>query len=47
MGVLNGQFVQTPTTTAAAALLGIAPTLIFFLIFQRTLTRGIAVGAVK
>ena len=47
MGILNGQFVQTPTTTAAAALLGIAPTLIFFLIFQRTLTRGIAVGAVK
>ncbi|MDB5526155.1 MAG: carbohydrate transporter permease [Rhizobium sp.] len=47
MGVLNGQFVQTPTTTAAAALLGIAPTLLFFLIFQRTLTRGIAVGAVK
>jgi raffinose/stachyose/melibiose transport system permease protein len=47
MGVLNGQFVQTPTTTAAAALLGIAPTLIFFLIFQRTLTRGVAVGAVK
>lgn len=47
MGVLNGQFVQTPTTTAAAALLGIAPTVLFFLIFQRTLTRGIAVGAVK
>jgi raffinose/stachyose/melibiose transport system permease protein len=47
MGILNGQFVQTPTTTAAAALLGIAPTLVFFLIFQRTLTRGIAVGAVK
>jgi raffinose/stachyose/melibiose transport system permease protein len=47
MGVLNGQFIQTPTTMAAAALLGIAPTLIFFLIFQRTLTRGIAVGAVK
>jgi raffinose/stachyose/melibiose transport system permease protein len=47
MGVLNGQFVQTPTTQAAAALLGIAPTLIFFLIFQRTLTRGITVGAVK
>lgn len=47
MGVLNGQFIQTPTTMAAAALLGIAPTLIFFVIFQRTLTRGIAVGAVK
>ncbi|WDR02396.1 carbohydrate ABC transporter permease [Devosia algicola] len=47
MGVLNGQYVSTPTTTAAAALLGIAPTLIFFLIFQRTLTRGVVVGAIK
>ncbi len=47
MGVLNGQYVSDPTATAAAALLGIAPTLLFFLIFQRTLTRGIAVGAVK
>ena len=47
IAIPKGQFVQTPTTTAAAALLGIAPTLIFFLIFQRTLTRGIAVGAVK
>ncbi len=47
MGVLSGQYVSDPTTTAAAALLGILPTLIFFLIFQRTLTRGITVGAVK
>ena len=47
MGVLNGQYVSDPTTTAAAALLGIAPTLLFFLIFQRTLTKGIVAGAVK
>ena len=47
MGVLNGQYVSEPTTTAAAAMLGIAPTLIFFLIFQRTLTRGVVAGAVK
>ena len=31
----------------ASALLGIIPTIIFFLIFQRTLTRGITAGAVK
>jgi raffinose/stachyose/melibiose transport system permease protein len=47
MGVLNGQFVSSPTSTAAAALLGMAPTVIFFLIFQRTLTRGVTVGAIK
>jgi raffinose/stachyose/melibiose transport system permease protein len=47
LGVLNGQYVSDPTTTAAAALLGIAPTIVFFLIFQRTLTRGVVVGAIK
>ncbi len=47
MGVLFGQYTSDPTTTAAAALLGIAPTVLFFLIFQRTLTRGVVVGAVK
>ncbi|MEQ1768232.1 MAG: carbohydrate ABC transporter permease [Devosia sp.] len=47
MGVLSGQYVSDPTTTAAAALLGMSPTIIFFLIFQRTLTRGVVVGAVK
>lgn len=47
MGVLRGQYVSDPTTTAAASLLGILPTVIFFLIFQRTLTKGVVVGAVK
>jgi len=47
MGTLNNQYTSDPTTTAAASLLGLAPTVLFFLIFQRTLTRGIAVGAVK
>lgn len=46
-GALSGEFAVDKTTTAAAALLGITPTIIFFLIFQRTLTRGIVVGAVK
>ena len=47
MGALSGQYVSQPTITAAAALLGITPTVIFFLIFQRTLTKGVVVGAVK
>jgi raffinose/stachyose/melibiose transport system permease protein len=47
MGVLSGQFVSDETAKAAASLLGMAPTVIFFLIFQRTLTKGVVVGAVK
>ncbi|HVY21150.1 MAG TPA: carbohydrate ABC transporter permease [Bauldia sp.] len=47
LGVLFGQYTSDPTTTAAAALLDIAPTVIFFLIFQRTLTRGVVVGTIK
>lgn len=47
MGLTRGQNLSDPTLAAAASLLGIAPTVIFFLIFQRTLTRGVVVGAVK
>lgn len=47
MGVLSGANQSDPTGIAAASLLGVLPTIIFFLIFQRTLTRGVAVGAVK
>jgi raffinose/stachyose/melibiose transport system permease protein len=47
LGTLQGQHVMNPTTTSAAALLGILPAIVFFLIFQRTLTRGITVGAIK
>ena len=47
LGSLHGQYTSEPTTTAAAALLGIVPTVIFFLIFQRTLMRGVTVGAIK
>lgn len=35
------------TIQSAAAVLGILPTLVFFVIFQRTLTSGITMGAVK
>ncbi|SFR83198.1 raffinose/stachyose/melibiose transport system permease protein [Agromyces sp. CF514] len=44
---LQGDRLMDVTTTSASALLGVIPTLIFFLIFQRTLTRGITAGAVK
>jgi raffinose/stachyose/melibiose transport system permease protein len=47
LGTLQGQHIMNPLTTSAAALLGMFPTIIFFLIFQRTLTRGITVGAIK
>jgi len=47
MGLTRGQNLSDPTMQAAASLLGIAPTIIFFLIFQRTLTRGVVVGAIK
>ena len=47
ISVLQGDRLMDVTTTSASALLGIIPTLIFFLIFQRTLTRGITAGATK
>lgn len=47
LGVTSGQYTSDPTTQAAAALLGILPSVIFYLIFQRTLSRGITLGAVK
>ena len=47
VSVLQGERLMDVTTTSASALLGVIPTLVFFLIFQRTLTRGITAGAVK
>jgi raffinose/stachyose/melibiose transport system permease protein len=47
MGLTRGQNMSDPVLQASAAFLGIIPTVIFFLLFQRTLTRGIAAGAVK
>jgi raffinose/stachyose/melibiose transport system permease protein len=47
MGLTRGQNMSDPVLQASAAFLGIIPTVIFFMIFQRTLTRGIAAGAVK
>ncbi len=47
LAVLQGQRQVDITTTAASALLGIVPAVVFFLFFQRTLTRGVMSGAVK
>ncbi|WP_084101179.1 carbohydrate ABC transporter permease [Demequina sp. NBRC 110051] len=44
---LNGERQTDTTTLVAGTLISIIPTIIFFLIFQRTLTRGITAGAVK
>ena len=47
LGVTSGEYTSDPTTLAAAAFLGIIPSVIFYLIFQRTLSRGVTLGAVK
>ena len=47
LGVLQGDRMMDATTTSASALIGIVPAILFFLLFQRTLTRGIAAGAIK
>jgi raffinose/stachyose/melibiose transport system permease protein len=44
---LNGERQTDTTTLIGGTLISIIPTIIFFLIFQRTLTRGITAGAVK
>jgi raffinose/stachyose/melibiose transport system permease protein len=47
LGVLQGQRLMDATMTNASALLGLLPALAFFLLFQRTLTRGVTAGAIK
>lgn len=47
LGSLQGQYTSSPTSLAAASLMGILPAVAFFLLFQRTLTRGAVAGAVK
>jgi raffinose/stachyose/melibiose transport system permease protein len=47
LGVLQGDRLMDATTTSASALIGILPAMLFFVLFQRTLTRGIAAGAIK
>lgn len=47
LGVLQGERQMDATTTSASALMGIVPAILFFVIFQRTLTRGVMSGAIK
>ncbi|WP_033521635.1 carbohydrate ABC transporter permease [Bifidobacterium bohemicum] len=47
LATLQGQHTMDATTLAAASLLSIIPTIIFFVIFQRKLNQGIVAGAVK
>ena len=44
---LQGDRMMDAPTTNAGALVSLLPALIFFLLFQRTLTRGVTAGAVK
>ena len=44
---LQGDRMMDAPTTNAGALVSLLPALVFFLIFQRTLTRGVTAGAVK
>lgn len=45
--MFQGQYTGYATMQSACALLGILPCIIFFLIFQRTLTRGMVAGGLK
>lgn len=47
LATMKGQNTTNITQLNAGALLSLLPTLVFFLLFQRTLTRGVAAGAVK
>jgi raffinose/stachyose/melibiose transport system permease protein len=47
LGVLQGDRMMDATTTSASALLGILPAILFFVIFQRSLSRGVMSGAIK
>jgi raffinose/stachyose/melibiose transport system permease protein len=44
---LQGDRLMDAPTTNAGALISLLPTVLFFLLFQRTLTRGVTAGAVK
>ncbi|MFI1963123.1 carbohydrate ABC transporter permease [Streptomyces pathocidini] len=47
LSVMQGQYTSDPTALSAAALLGVIPMIVFFILFQRSLTRGVTAGAVK
>ncbi len=47
LAAMQGDRLMDVPTLNAGTLVSLIPTLVFFLIFQRTLTRGITVGSVK
>ena len=47
MALARGERSITITLQSSAALLGIIPCIIFFVLFQRSLTRGITAGSIK
>jgi raffinose/stachyose/melibiose transport system permease protein len=47
VSMAQGQHNVDATMASASALLGFLPCIVFFLLFQRTLTRGITAGSVK
>jgi len=47
MAMARGEHSTTITLQSSAAFLGIIPCVIFFIIFQRSLTRGLAAGSIK
>ncbi|MBH9979150.1 carbohydrate ABC transporter permease [Bifidobacterium sp. W8108] len=47
LATIQGQHTMDATALAAASLLSIIPTIIFYVIFQRKLNQGIVAGAVK
>ncbi len=47
IATLQGQHNMDVTTSSSSALLGVLPCILFFILFQRTLTRGITAGSIK
>jgi raffinose/stachyose/melibiose transport system permease protein len=47
VAVTQGQHMMNESQVAASALLGVLPCVVFFLLFQRTLTRGITAGSYR
>jgi len=47
ISTLQGQHSMDVTTSSASALLGVLPAILFFALFQRTLTKGITAGSIK
>lgn len=47
LSVTQGQHNMDATMASASAMLGILPCIVFFILFQRTLSKGITAGAIK